>query len=342
MTQCSAFTFTLTALCLFTSIAPAAEATTRPTYVAVGYGGRRMSSADGVTWSNIEQWAENGGDDSNNLISIVYGCGPDGRGKFVAVGGGGWSKDSQAGHILVSDEGKTWREVKKMSFRVHPVLFAPAASGGKGGRFVAGGPDHTLVWSDDGESWHDGAKIDPKIDSGWAFWFRSGAAGNGTFLFRGNADKKQTTQWFATSPDGEHLAAVGTDLPQGTSGPAFGAGKFIMIAPGGVCLESNDGAKWEHRTIPGGEDLSYVLWTGKRFYAAGKKIAFTSPDGVAWEKLADNVPCHVIFGDESRHTYIGTSWPGQMWSSSDGIKWTRGEPLPKDGINGVASDQAND
>jgi hypothetical protein len=320
------------------SSAPAAEPATQPTFVAVGYGGRRMSSADGVTWSNLQQWAEDGGDDSNNLISVAYGRGPDGKGKYVAVGGGGWSKDSQAGHILVSDDGKSWREVKKMSFRVHPVLFAPAAAGGKGGRFIAGGPDRTLVWSDDGESWHDGAKIDPKVDPGWAFWFRAGATGNGVFLFRGNADAKQKTQWFATTPDGDHLTTVGTDLPEGTSGPAFGAGKFLMIAPGGVCLASADGAKWDRSTIPSGEDLSYVLWTGKRFLAAGKKAVLTSRDGTTWEKLANSIPCHMLFADESRHVFIGTTWPGQMWSSSDGIKWTRGEPLPKDGINCVAAD----
>src|SRR5271165_2966513 len=69
-------------------------------FVAVGYGGRRMSSRDGITWQNVLQWADKGADDSNNLISIAFG-----KGKFVAVGGGGWSRDSQAGHVLVSTDG---------------------------------------------------------------------------------------------------------------------------------------------------------------------------------------------------------------------------------------------
>jgi hypothetical protein len=65
-------------------------------YVAVGYGGRRMTSRDGQTWENVTQWADKGADDWNNLIGLAYG-----KGKFVCVGGGGWSRDTQAGHILV-------------------------------------------------------------------------------------------------------------------------------------------------------------------------------------------------------------------------------------------------
>lgn len=224
-----------------------------------------------------------------------------------------------------------------MAFRVHPVLFAPDVNGG---RFVAGGPDHTLWWSDDGENWNEGAKIDPKIDPSWAFWFRSGAVGNGVFLFRGNAGKGQKTQWLATTTDGRHLTTIATDLPEGCSGPAFGAGTFVMVAPSGVCLTSRDGAKWATTNVPQGEGLEYVLWTGRQFYAAGKKAALTSPDGVSWAILADRTPCHVLFADDARHLFIGTSWPGQMWYSTDGINWKKSEPLPKDGINSVASDGA--
>ena len=75
--------------------APAAD-----TFVAVGYGGRRMVSPDGRTWKITAEWAEKGGDDSNNLMSLVHA-----QGKFVATGGGGFSRDKQAGHILLSTDG---------------------------------------------------------------------------------------------------------------------------------------------------------------------------------------------------------------------------------------------
>jgi hypothetical protein len=291
-----------------------------------------MSSRDGIHWENVQQWAIDGKDDSNNLISIAYG-----KGLFVAVGGGGWSRESQAGHILVSSDGKDWREVKKMAFRVSPILFGADSNGG---RFVAGGPDKTLHFSSDGINWTQGAKIDPKTEPGWAFWFRSGAYGNGTFVFRGNAGNGQKIQWCVTTPDGEHLTSVQTDLPEGTGPVAFGAGKFIMFAPGGICLTSSDGKSWDRKTIEGGEDLQYAIWTGKSFYAGAKKGAFTSPDGVTWTKVADRLPCRALYADD--HIFIGSSWPGQMWSSPDGVKWTKGEPLPADGMNAVASNELSE
>ena len=289
------------------------------TFVAVGYGGRRMSSTDGIHWENVQQWEEKGGDNSNNLISIAYG-----NGLFVAVGGGGWSRDSQAGHILVSSDGKDWTEVLKLPNRISPVMFG-------NGRFVAGGPDKTLWWSADGKKWQPGAKVDFK---GWAFWFRSGAYGNGTFVFRGNAEKDQKVQWCFTSHDGTSVTPLQVDLPEGATAPCFGAGKFLMIAKGGICLTSADGEKWDRKPIAGGEELQYAVWTGKLFYAAGKKGAFTSADGLVWTKLADRVPARVLYGSDS--LFIGTSWPGQMWHSSDGVKWEKDPALPPNGINAIA------
>src|SRR4051812_37274961 len=158
------------ALSLLVAAVPAFAA--EPLYVAVGYGGRRMTSRDGQTWENVQQWSDKGADDSNNLMSIAYG-----HGKFVCVGGGGWSRETQAGHILVSTDGRDWREVGKYPFRVNPILFGD-------GRFIVGGPTRNLLWSLDGETWTDGPKVElPTGFPGYAFWFRRGAAGHGLFVF---------------------------------------------------------------------------------------------------------------------------------------------------------------
>src|SRR5204863_5090657 len=50
--------------------------------VVVGYGGRRVSSTDGVTWENFQQLNPNGGDDADLLRGVAFG-----GGTFVAVGG---------------------------------------------------------------------------------------------------------------------------------------------------------------------------------------------------------------------------------------------------------------
>jgi hypothetical protein len=292
-------------------------------FVAVGYGGRRMTSKDGLTWENVQQWADKGADDSNNLISVVFG-----KGKFVAVGGGGWSRDTQAGHILVSADGATWREVKKMPFRVSPILF-------DGKRFVAGGPDRQLLWSDDGESWNAGATAElPKEIPKWAFWFRHGAANDGTFVFVGNADKGQKTWWCLTTHDGQTAASFATDLPQVKS-LQFGAGKFLLVAADSL-YTSPDGQKWSREPAAPADTFRGVVWTGKEFFLSGKASTYTSADGITWKPFGKAIPCNVLWSDGT--LFIGTSWPGQMWHSTDGLKWDKGDqPQPGMGVNQIAA-----
>ena len=183
----------------------AADTPRRGAFVAVGYGGRRLYSADGVAWEIAAEWQANGGDDSNNLMGLTFG-----KGNFVAVGGGGAGKTG-GGHILVSSDGKAWREVKSFSSRVNPVLFGD-------GRFVAGGPDRRLLWSDDAETWHDG----PAIGNTAASHFRHGAAGNGRFLFVGNGrkptSKTESTEihWAVSSRDGTAVESEIDDLAPGS------------------------------------------------------------------------------------------------------------------------------
>ena len=136
-------------------------------FVAVGYGGRRMVSADGVAWEITAEWGEKGGDDSNNLMGLAFG-----KGKFVAVGGGGRGRRRRRpGHVLASADGRAWKEVKKLPFRVNPVLFG-------NDRFVAGGPDRKalVVGRRRGV---DARAADRVQGAGLGVWFRRGAAATG-------------------------------------------------------------------------------------------------------------------------------------------------------------------
>src|SRR6478609_2757018 len=103
--------FLLAALAIITPVRAA------DLWLAVGYGGRRMISTDGKTWEITAEWAQPGADDSNNLMSAVWA-----RNQFVVVGGGGGGPTS-AGHILVSKDGREWKEVHTDKARVNPVLF---------------------------------------------------------------------------------------------------------------------------------------------------------------------------------------------------------------------------
>jgi hypothetical protein len=291
-------------------------------YVAVGYGGRRMTSRDGKTWENVQQWSEEGKDDSNNLMSVAYG-----KGKFVCVGGGGWSRETQAGHILVSSDGKEWREVAKYPFRVNPILFM-------GDRFVAGGPTKQLLWSLDGEKWNEGetVQVPPEVP-GWAFWFRNGAAGNGVFAFMGNADKGQKTWWCVTTRDGQKIESISLTAP-GSKGLAFGAGKFVAINPDGI-FTSPDAQKWEPVSGAPQDEFHGLIWAGDAFLLTGKAGTYSSSDGTTWKPFGKPPRGTIVYGDQ--RGFISTGWPGHMFFSPDGQAWTSaGQPLPGLGVNKVA------
>jgi hypothetical protein len=276
-----------------------------------------MISHDGVKWEITAEWAENGGDDSNNLMGAAYG-----KGKFVVVGGGGWSRDTQAGHILVSKDGREWKEVHRAPFRVNPIVFS-------GGRFVAGGPDRTLLFSDDGEQWEKGAQIAADGFPGWAMWFRNGAFGNGTFVFMGEGGAKKEFYWCIASPDGK-TASFRKDLPQ-LRALAFGAGVFVAVG-NEVIATSRDGKEWEKQDRAG-DKLDWILWTGKEFLCGGGRTTLASTDGKTWTPHSLKPQGRPVWTDGTR--FIASSWPGKMAFSPDGVKWETSPPLTPNGINKV-------
>jgi hypothetical protein len=301
-------------LWLITGAALAAEPNER--FVAVGYGGRRIVSDDGKKWEIAAEWQENGGDDSNNLMSVVFA-----KEKFVAVGGGGGGKTG-GGHVLVSRDGREWKEVFTLPNRIHPIVFG-------NDRFVAGGTNRKLLWSDDGETWHEG----PQITLQEATHFRQGAFGNGVFVFIGNHGGNSTPYWCATSTDGEKIKSERRDLPA-VRGLAFGAKRFVLVGEQGVLRSSADGDAWESHDVPAENDLTWIVWDGAQFLTGGSKLSFTSADGLKWEETQDRIPCHVLWSDGQRA--IGTSWPGQMWHWQAGGKWQRSEKMTPNGINQAA------
>ena len=280
-----------------------------------------MSSRDGQTWENIQQWAEKGADDSNNLMGLAYG-----QGRWVCVGGGGWSKETQAGHILVSTDGKEWREVAKYPFRVNPILFL-------GDRFVAGGPGRQLLFSLDGERWQEGesATLPPELPS-WAFWWRAGAAGNGTFIFMGNANKDQKTWWCLTTRDGAKIESFSVDAP-GTRGVTFGAEKFVAIDSDAIHT-SSDGKTWTAVPEVPSDEFRDVVWSGTAFILNARNATYSSEDGLRWKVFGKPAPGSLMSADEKG--LIATSWAGKMYFAKDGTEWKKtGQPLPEMGINKV-------
>ncbi|MBA4019658.1 MAG: hypothetical protein C0483_21035 [Pirellula sp.] len=296
-------------------------------WVAVGYGGRRMVSTDGLKWEITAEWAQPGGDDGNNLMSAVFA-----QNRFVVVGGGGGGATG-AGHILVSDDGREWKETYKAKGRINPIVYG-------NDRFIVGTssyPSGKLMWSGDAETWKNGAAITAR----GLTHFRHGAFGNGLFVFVGNGQQKATDgtakpiSWSITSKDGETIVGERTDLPgQGTI--VFGAGKFLMLtSPGDADLISSaDGLQWESVVVDADVKLGWLVWTGEAFLVGSGQGVYRSTDGVAWAKT-EFAPSRgsVKWSDGIR--FIASSWPGKMAFSADGKSWTDSPSLSANGINRV-------
>ena len=283
-------------------------------FIAVGGGGRVMTSSDGLTWEKAQEWDAKWADDSNLLHYATTGLG-----KLVAVGGGGWSRETQAGHILVSNDGKAWHEAAKFPNRVSPVLFL-------GDRFVAaGGGPSALLWSTDGEKWNVGA-----TQADWravreaagankltGINYRRGAAGNGIFLFTGDAGGK--VSWGLTTRDGTKIESFATDLPPVTD-VAFGAGRFVISGRDGI-FTSGDARKWTRAENSPADELWRVVWSGREFVTSGKKGLYRSADGLKWESFGKKPPGWIAVA--CPRGLVAMSWGANLFFSPDGMTWTR-------------------
>ena|GEM_PF-683704 len=280
-------------------------------FIAVGGGGRILTSRDGATWDKVNEWDNKWADDSNLLHSAAAGLG-----KIVVAGGGGWTRETQAGHILVSNDGKEWRDVAKYPQRVIPVLF-------HGERFVAGG-SNGLLWSTDGEKWNVGVTPDElKAKRAAASAtpmkgvnFRKGAAGNGIFLITGDADGK--VSWSVTTRDGKSIESFTVGSPP-VGGVAFGAGKFLIAGRDGV-FTSTDALKWNREENAPADELWRVEWSGSEFITSGKKGSYRSADGTAWKPFGKKAPGWIAAAGP--HGYVALNWGANLSFSLDGEKWT--------------------
>jgi hypothetical protein len=305
----------LATLSLFNDVAAADDL-----WLAVGYGGRRMISADGVQWEITAEWAQPGKDDGNNLMSAVFV-----QEKFVVVGGGG-AGPSAAGHILVSNDGRTWKEVFTGKARVNPVVFG-------NGRFVvgvSGYPSGKLMWSSDAEQWSPGAAIRTK----GLTHFRGGAFGNGVFVLVGNAGGQGGRSWAVVTPDGEQITHERDNLP-GHGAIVFGAGRFLMLTSHNQAdlISSTDGADWRRMDFASDAKFNWLVWTGDAFLAGDGKHAWRSTEGIEWSQQPLPTRGNVKWSDGIR--FIASSWPGKMAFSADGKTWRDAPPLPANGINVV-------
>jgi hypothetical protein len=234
-------------------------------WVAVGAEGRRVASADGFTWEHDQRWVPPASGEAPSLHSIAFG-----EGRFVAVGG-----DPSTGRIVESADGRHWTDAVGARGPALAISFG-------GGRFIAADGAGLLVSGEHGV-FETGAAFPPEMRLRQI----QVASGDTEAGFRHVVIAVQSGATFpeqglrAATGDGERWIWEQTRGPA-WSGIAYGAGRFVSVAPGGVIESCFNGQTWQRQILPGSPDLSYVSWTGARFVAGNAERHWVSDDGMQW------------------------------------------------------------
>jgi hypothetical protein len=288
-------------------------------FVAVGYGGRRITSRDGATWENDQRWSDEAKDNDDVLFNVAFGAD-----RFVAVGGG-----ARVGHILSTRDGREWKSLQDVKGRVATIAFGH-------GLFVAA-HDAELMYSPTGEQFDYGARLDWK----GSVHARRSACGDTEAGFRfviiGDVDlwaDKKRVSWRGVTSDGRRWEQTALDAPAARD-IAYGAGHFVVVGPGGLIESSHDGQAWERHETDAMEDLTHIVWTGTRFLVSGGKAAWSSPDGLRWTKQPRTIPCGIAWAREG-FLGLGFSWGGNIHLSRDLVEWTKVTVPAGPSLNAVA------
>jgi hypothetical protein len=272
------------------------------TFVAVGYGGRRIRSTDdGVTWTDDVSLNPAGGDDNDLLRTITWG-----NGLFVAAG---W-------RIMTSPDGVTWNDTPPDAFSqnwIGQMAYGEAS-------FVGLGGYGSRVSSPDAVTWkqHSIDTTASHPQGGLAF-----AKGKGFVSINDSGDVSH-------SADGATWAFPGTSMGGGAHLVAHGNGLFLAISDVGVNT-STDGVTWAGPAPFATMDVRSLLFAQGHFTVISPEHVYTSTDGAAWvdHDAKGLFIYHAAYGHGAYVAFDGT----KTRRSTDGLTWS--DPVDLGGKNSL-------
>ncbi len=268
-------------------------------YLAVGHGGHRMLSRDGVTWEKHASWGEPKHDQNDLNVAANF------KGAFYA-GGGYFS-----GRLTATRDGEKWSDgVLPASSPIFGlevldnVLYAIDLRG-------------AVFKTSDGEKWELVARAEMPSKT---HWIRATTQGNG--LIVGSGDFGPVTVFDPKTGKITVTQMAGqVDKQPGLHRVAYGNGVFVVGGQAGLLAVSKDGKQWENNATNADRgDIECVEFTGKEFLATVPKGGcLRSKDGLAWTKVESSIPRQVRFVNGWLYGY---GWPVSKFSrSKDGEKW---------------------
>jgi hypothetical protein len=279
-----------------------------PLIVAVGQGGRRLVSRDGVVWTGETQDAVGAADPTKNLTAVTYA-----GGTLVAVGGG--CKGATCVGRCVTFNGDKWTEA---------VL--PAGQSWLGGVafgnnvWVAAGAPGPIVTSPDGKKWTQKGTAPTQIRA-----VAYGAVG-GTNMFVAVGDNGLRMR----SVDGQMWTNQvqgfpGTDDPVALLAVAIGEGVAVAAGDGGRRIRGTNGIDWTDPAAGGTIALFSVVHGDRAFFAYSDNTVYVSSDsGRTWmPQVGVNPPGHsVATGLLNGARIFVAARGGVIKTSTNGVAWT--------------------
>ncbi|MDR0442527.1 MAG: InlB B-repeat-containing protein [Treponema sp.] len=194
------------------------------------------------------------------------------------------------------------------------------------GRFVAGGADGKMAWSDDGISW-------TSVNSPFSSSIRIDCVAyvNGRFFAGGNNNRSMAWSTDGINWDGDTRSADLFALSIG--GIAYGAGRFVIVNSGGspisVCRttwSNDDGLNWETEditdTFASGAALRGIAYGGGKFVAVSDA---SSGGGIAWSTDGIDWGTRAVIGSYNCVTYVwGKFFAGRggSFTSTREVRWS--------------------
>ncbi len=277
---------------------PSTKSAGKEWYLAVGHGGQRMLSRDGMAWEKHESWGEPKHDQNDLNVAANF------KGAFYA-GGGFFS-----GRMTATRDGEKWSDgVLPGSSPIfglevlNGVLYAVDLRG-------------AVFKTEDGEKWQLVAR--PEMPSK-THWIRASCQGNGVIVSSG--DFGPITQF---DPKTGKIAvtqmAGQKDKQPGIHRVAFGNGVFVAGGQAGVLAFSKDGKTWENNeTKEERGDVKCVIFTGKEFLVTTTKGSLRSTDGKTWSPCEWKLPNQIRLVNGWLYGY---GWPpSKITRSKTGEKW---------------------
>lgn len=221
--------------------------------------------------------------------------------------------------LLTSPDGREWIKTPS-GLELKAVAFG-------NGLFVGASDDHNLLTSPDGIDWTVRASYPPIQYTGTRFYRI--AFGNGIFAAIGS-DTEQEKDVVYTSSDGESWTAHMLDTGERfyvINDICYGDNKFLIVGNSGYVYSSTDGDNWSAMqagpSSPGGGflfmDRYGVAYGDGSFVSVGgyaKADIFSSPDGITWTRRESLVSDVLNYVASVNHTFLVGSASGDVLQSA--------------------------